>query len=153
MQVVAIKDVAEVSIPKAQAVAKALETQIFTEINKETFKNRPSKSTKKGKGSEREIVFEGPSEKEVNKYSGEQSRNLVDSQGRHRWIVTRECWCSHNDPNECKIRPDTNECPSAPKYKVTDRFPRRLWATNPDYGKPPVEQPELEEAQVVEVTQ
>ena len=85
------------------------------------------------------IVFVPPTESTTQ--SQDESTPPVDSQGRHRWIRTRQCFCPDDAPTDCRFHKEWTKCPHEPKYKYEGdpRFApksRWLWATNPEFMKP-----------------
>lgn len=82
----------------------------------------------------------------------EPSIPLVDRHGRSRWIHTRTCYCLPNE-DECRMHSDKEpgweSCPNE-QFKRT-RKARKLWALNPEFGKPiPVEEESSKDEVVVE---
>lgn len=98
---------------------------------------KPAKAKKPRSG---EIIFEGPSEKETKAAELEKATPLVDVAGRSRWIMTRECYCDYNSKSECRFHSvhekGWEKCPNTPNTTAPYKPARKLWATNPEFGKP-----------------
>lgn len=121
-------------VPELELAVRELE-QTF---QKDKVTQAKAKKPRKG-----EIVFEGPSAQEIKATENEKASPLTDVAGRDRWIVTRECWCNHDAKDECRFHHMSEKgwatCPNKPPESHLNadnaRQPRKLWATNPEFGK------------------
>lgn len=124
-----VREIVEPTITKVDAKASNDELDKLVQELAETG----SKSRKPRKG---EIVFEGPSAAEQAKaQASEKASPLVDAAGRSRWVARRLCWCDPSAKDECRFHspsePGWDTCPSQNSYSK----PRKLWSTNPEFGK------------------
>lgn len=69
---------------------------------------------------------------------------LEDRYGRSRWVITKHCWCSSKAETDCRFHsrkePGWETCPSKPHPDADESTGRKLWATHPRFGLPPVEE-------------